>query len=184
MRLPASPLHCYPWSPHVHNSVSKEALLLLDVVICMDLKERRGWIAWHSWLNVTAEACRSGRLFDKKMRESKRKKEGEERENQELWFTARASRRGDVWNDAVHTDGYAEVRIEMTAEWRCWIHFGASWLHNSDKTRNQQVQHLTAAESPRASQYLTEDGSQVGQGKYFNPKLQAAKTYVWIEYQP
>lgn len=32
-------------SPHVHNSVSEEALLLLDVVICMDLK--KGWGGFH-----------------------------------------------------------------------------------------------------------------------------------------
>lgn len=34
--------------PHVHNSVSEEALLLLDVVICMDLKRRWGGFPGHS----------------------------------------------------------------------------------------------------------------------------------------
>lgn len=54
---------CTPWclslvqSPYVHISVSAEAPLRLDVVICMDLKRRWGGFPRHSWVIVTIEAC-------------------------------------------------------------------------------------------------------------------------------
>lgn len=61
------PLHCPTKPPppplslvqslYVHNSAWAEALLLLDVVICMDLKRRWGGFPGHSWVTVTREAC-------------------------------------------------------------------------------------------------------------------------------
>lgn len=69
--------------PHVHNSVSEEAPLLLDVVICMDLKKKKrrwGGFPGHSWVNVTTEACwikKAGSLIRRWRRERERGEKGD-----------------------------------------------------------------------------------------------------------
>lgn len=66
-------------SPHMHNSVSEDALLLLDVVICMDLKRRWRWISrtLMTECDHTIEACWiiKAWVFDK----------GDQGEQQEMW---------------------------------------------------------------------------------------------------
>lgn len=84
-RYPA--LHFFQ-SLHVHNSVSEEDLVLLDVLICMDLKKGRGGIYdIDDWMRPWRRAGKASSLIGYEGEEVERRRI----RRRELWFTTLAT---------------------------------------------------------------------------------------------
>lgn len=94
-------------SLHVHNSVSEEDLLLLDVLICMDLKKGRGgFYDIDDWMRPWRRAGKASSLIRRwgwRSGKEKNKKLGT------VIYNSGNSRWRAVQNDSVQMEWYVEV---------------------------------------------------------------------------